>query len=408
MAIQGLRTSGNFATSERPLNWREGILLRYPNGSAPLTALTAAMKSRSVDDAEFNWWEKAVQTRQLTLGANLTTAGTEITVASGALSVKNGDVLRVNNTGELLRIAADPTSDTKLTVQRAYTGVVAATAVTYNGTGVNPTLAVIGSSYEEGSSAPTGVNFDPTKVYNYTQIFRNTLEATRTALKTRLRTKDQAKEAKRECLELHSIDMERAFWFGERFEGTKNGKPIRTTRGLLNWIDSGNIVTADTTTGWDMGDLETYMEQAFRYGSSEKMCFTGNIGMLTIQQIIRKAKGISWQLMSGDKEFGMNVSRLICPFGTLVLKTHPLFNQMPGGTTGTGAYYGVNSWLWILDMAELQYVYLKDSDTKYEPKLQDNGVDGLKSGYISECGLEVHHSLNHFLIKNLALAAAEA
>ena len=63
---------------------------------------------------------------------------------------------------------------------------------------------------------PTGVNYDPTKKYNYTQIFRNTLEMTRTASKTRLRTGDQVKEAKRECLELHSIEMEKGFIWGAK------------------------------------------------------------------------------------------------------------------------------------------------------------------------------------------------
>ena len=34
MTIQGLRTSENFATNERPENWRKGLLMLDPNGSA--------------------------------------------------------------------------------------------------------------------------------------------------------------------------------------------------------------------------------------------------------------------------------------------------------------------------------------------------------------------------------------
>ena len=98
----------------------------------------------------------------------------------------------------------------------------------------------------------------------------------------------------------------------------------------------------------------------------------------------------------------MNVSRLICPFGTVILKTHPLFNQLTGGTTGTGTYYGMNSWLFILDMAEISYTYI--DDTKYEKDLQANGQDGMKSGYLTEAGLEFHHPTAHFLIKGLATA----
>ena len=44
-AIAGLRGSGDFATDERPKDFREMILFRRPNGQAPLTALL----SRAVD-----------------------------------------------------------------------------------------------------------------------------------------------------------------------------------------------------------------------------------------------------------------------------------------------------------------------------------------------------------------------
>lgn len=407
MAILGLRTTENFVADGRPLNWRAGILMTYPNGKAPLTGLTAAMKDRTTDDPEFNWWEKAMQTRRLALGANMTLAGTTLTVTSGALGLKEGDILRVEQTDELMRVSADPSSDTSISVVRGVSGSTAAT-VTYNGSGINPNLVVIGSAYEEGSSAPTGVQFDPTKKYNYTQIFRNTLEFTRTAAKTRLRTGDQVKEAKRECLEIHSVDMERAFIFGKRHEGTLNGKPWRTTGGIISFIDSGNIktVTSDYGSGLTLAGLETYMYNIFKFGSSEKMCFLGNRAMLTIQQVIRLSTGASWNMTPGIKEYGMNVSRLTSPFGDLVLKTHPLFNQMEGGTTGTAAYYGMESWALILDMAEITYVPFTDSDTKYQAKLEENGVDGMKSGYLTECGLEVHHPKHHYLLKNLVAAAA--
>jgi hypothetical protein len=56
---------------------------------------------------------------------------------------------------------------------------------------------------------------------------------TRTASQTRLRTGDQVKEAKRECLEIFSVDMERAFWFGKK-GSTINGKPWRATAGVMS------------------------------------------------------------------------------------------------------------------------------------------------------------------------------
>lgn len=415
MAIQGLRTTANFVTDQRPKNWREGILLLEPNGKTPLLGLTSVMKKRSVDDAEYNWWEKLLSNRRMQLTSSataITTSNTTWTVASGASAVKEGDILLVEETGEAVRVAADPTSDTQVTVTRAWGG--SATALDTTANGKNPNIVVIGSVYEEGSLPPSGVNFDPTKRYNYTQIFRNTLEITRTASKTRLRTGDAVKEAKRECLQYHGIDMERAFWLGSRKETLINGKPARSAGGfkwLMDSYDAGSRVkdaVVDHATGVSMVDLEEYLYEIFQYGSTEKIAFCGNRSLLTIQQIVRK--NTHFNIQSGIKEYGMDISKLSTPFGTLVLKNHSLWNQSTGGTalSGTGAYYGMESWLAVMDMEYVKYVYLDGSDTKYEPVLQSNGLDGMQSGYLTECSLEIAQPQTHYLIKNLVAAKADA
>ena len=406
MAIQGLRDTSNFATDERPKNYREGMLHFNPQGSAPLTALSSLMKKRKVDDPEFYWWEKRLQSRRVALNAAIATTGvTTVTLVSGAKGFKQGDLLYVEATGEILAVTADPTTDVTLSVARGFAGTTAAT-VTIATAGTNPNITCIGSAYEQGSLAPTGVNFDPAKVYNYCQIFRQTLEMTRTASKTRLRTGDQVKEAKREAMELLFTDIERAFLMGKKTSTTQNGKPLYTMDGFENSVDVNNIVTADTATGCTMEALEGYLERIFRYGSSEKMAFTGNVGLLTINQIIRK--NTTWQIQSGLKEAGMTVSRLICPFGELVLKTHPLLNLLPGGTVGGTPYYARNSWLYVMDMANVQFVTFQDDDIKYQADLQNNGMDGMKSGFLGEISIEFHQSESHFLIKNLGKAAKDA
>lgn len=409
MALSGLRHTENFAADERPKNWREGILRLYPNGKMPLTGLTSMMSERSVDDPEFYWWQKQLDNRRIPLGGNLNSSSgiQTITVTAGAFKVKEGDLLQSEQTGEVMRVAADPGSDTTLSVQRAFGGTSAA-SVTYAGTGVNPNLLIIGSAYEENSHAPTGVNFDPSKAYNYTQIFRDTLEMSRTAQKTRLRTGDQVKEARRECLEYHGIAMELAFLFGERSETVLRGNPVRTMRGIVNWIDSNNIktVTSDYPGGLTATAFEEYMYNIFKFGSSDKLAFCGNRALLTMGQMVRKNS--QYQVFANEKLYGMNVTKFVSPFGELTLKTHPLLNQLGGGTTGTGPYYGRESWLFVIDQANLKYVYLKGSDTSYQGKLEAIGVDGMKSGYLTECSIEVHHPTTHYLLKNLVLAAGES
>jgi hypothetical protein len=408
MAIQGVRHTDNFVTDQRPKNWREGVLLLNPNGKAPLTGLTSGLRNQSTDDPEYNWWTKTLQDQRLTVDSDTTSSATSISVSADAQKLVKNHLLYAEETQEIMRVSADPSSGTSITVERGFGGTSAAALNAGSGSGVNPHLLVIGTAFKEGANAPTGLNFDPVKFYNYTQIFRNALEATRTAMKTRLRTGDQVKEAKREALEYHTIEMERAFFWGARNEATQNGKPIRTTGGIRYWVSnnaSDNIISRNGS-ATDLETFEGWMKDMFYWGSQEKMGFCGNEALLTIQQIIRK--NASYELVQGQKEFGMNVSRLISPFGTLVLKSHPLFNYSTGGSNNGGDYFGFNSALYVLDMENLRYRYLTDSDTKYLPDRQSNDLDGMKSEYLTECGLELHHPETFFIIEGLTNPAQDS
>lgn len=416
MAISGLRNSDNFVSGERPQNYREGLLRLYPNSAeamkAPLTALTSMMKSRVTDDPVFHWWEKKLDDRRFKLAASIGAGDTDLAVDTawkdnaGSFIAKKGDVIYVEQTGERMRVSADPVSNGVLTVQRGAAGSTA-TAVTITNAGVNPYMFIIGSAYEENSKAPPGVNYDPKEKYNYTQIFRNTLEMSRTAQNTRLRSTEQVKEAKRECLEIISIDMERAFIFGRRAATTGNGQPLRYTGGIIWYLETyapNNIVSVPSAT-LDADYLDFIMATIFKFGSNEKIAFGGLGALATLQGAVRKNG--HYTISAGEKEYGMRVIRLISPFGTLVFKDHPLFSQMDGGTTAGTPFYSMSNWLLILDMSNITYRYLTNSDLKYEPKLEDNDVDGMKSGYIAECGLEFAHPETHFLFKNVSIPAVD-
>lgn len=402
MAIAGLRTTANFSPAEvRPKDWREGILLQYPNGEFPLFALTSKMKKESVEDPEFNWFEKRFDARRLQVNGDVSGTSTKaVTVTKDAKVVVKGTLLYNEATKEILQVEADPTDDTSLTLIRGVAGTTAANIGDQN------QLLVIGTAFEEGSLAPTGQAYDPYKRYNYTQIFRRTLEMTNTAKETKLRTGDALKEAKREALEYISVDIERAFWFGNHYQDTFNGKPRRFMGGVLNQIPAANVFDASTKKdGVSYDDLETWMKDLFKYGSSEKMVFCGDLALLTIQKILRQTEGSTWRWEPSTKEYGMNVTRLSTPFGTLVFKTCPLFSQSTSsGLDGESPVYGFDSYAFVLDMAHVKYVYLKNRDLKYQADLTPVGMDGEKSGYIAECSIKIEFLENHGLIKNLAKA----
>lgn len=413
VGIQGLRTTTNVASNARAEDWRAGILKLFPNGDAPLTALTALMKSKKATDPIFHWWEKDMVQRRFLLGANLDAPAVQtqqtITLDANQMSAKTlkaGDVLLVEQTGERMYVAVDPSSDTALTVIRGIDNV-APQAVTYAGAGVNPYILVIGSAYEEGSMAPTGIGWDPADKSNYTQIFRQTYELTRTTDQTTLRTGSDYKEGMKDCLEALSIDMERAFWFGKKYATTRNNKPLRFTAGIRDQILSANSANVYAVAGTGEVDADWIFaecEKWFQYGSNQKMAFLGNGALLAINNAIRK--NVHFNMTSGATSYGMRVKKLETPLGDLILKTHPLFTNVPGGTTSGTAYPGQTNAMAILDVKDIEYRYLQD--IKKETNIQENGQDSKKDGYIAECGLELHHAAkSHFYITNIRTGVAD-
>lgn len=406
MPIQGFRHTGNFAADERPKSWREGILLRQPNGNTPLLALTNLMKSEKTSDPEYYWWEKPIQDRRLRVSEAIDAVetGFSIHAESNALLFKAGDVFVSPASGERFLMTANPTAANGADVVTLQRGFAGSTAAAWDPTiaGTHPYLIHIGSVYPEGSDRPKPTGNEPVKVRNYTQIFRDTFAATRTAMRTKLRTKDAVTEARRECLETHGLGIERAMIYGMPWEGTVPGssEPARMTGGILHYIPAENKQVADAATSMD--ELESYMERMFRFGSSQKLGFAGSTALLIIQQIIRK--NTNYQIFANETEYGMKVMRLVCPFGELVLKNHPMFNLDRQSTLAYGNSMAAS--LLVLDGANLRYRYV--DDTAYQPKLQANGIDGMESGFLTECGLEIHHGVTHFFLQDLKAPALDA
>ena len=67
MAVVGLRGTGDWATDERPKNFREMILWRNPNGQTPLTALLSKDEVGSTSDPEYAWYEEELNALRLTV-----------------------------------------------------------------------------------------------------------------------------------------------------------------------------------------------------------------------------------------------------------------------------------------------------------------------------------------------------
>lgn len=405
MAFLGMRGTGDWVANQRPENWREAILYLYPNGKAPLTAIMAAMSSEKTTDPIFHWWEKNLPDQRAVITGVYTDAGLTTPYVSGGVA---GDTLYIKmaltdvkkfmaSHQVLLRDADQLKTDvnTKVTATTengasSYLTVKLLEADDNNGSNYLATAdvaLVIGTINPEGGTSASSMMFDPTEYSNYTQIFKSALEHTRTAMKTKLRTGDQVSQSKKECLEMHSIEIEKAFIFGIKTSNTgSNGKPERTTGGVKSFL-STNVEDytklAGTKTWLNGGEewLDGLFEQIFRYGNQEKIALCGSGALLGIQKLA-KSNGF-FDLTAKTTSYGIKVLEWVTPFGVMNLKTHPLFSYE--ATTR-------NSML-IVDPTYLATRFI--DDTKYEPNVQANDLDGEKSQYISELGLELHFEKAH-------------
>src|SRR5262245_37287833 len=181
--VLGLRGTGDWTTGQRPENWREEILLQFPNSPVSLTALMSMLKVEVTTDPKFNIFTKALPNQRALVNGAQTSTDTSIELqgTTPGKVFKKGHSLINERTLEVIWVVSDPVApyDT-LTVVR---GKGSTAAAMNNGDG----LIVVGTHHQEGAAVPTAITYDPVLVTNYTQIFRTAVFLTRTAMATKLR-----------------------------------------------------------------------------------------------------------------------------------------------------------------------------------------------------------------------------
>jgi hypothetical protein len=177
--------------------------------------------------------------------------------------------------------------------------------------------------------------------------------------------------------------MEKAFIWGDAVESTgAAGLPLRGTGGILSFLttNKGNA-TFDQAGTLTEPELDTIMEAIFRYGSNQKLILAGSTLINAFSFFAKKGGNINLTPMSTT--YGMAISEYRSPFGSLMIKNHPLFSQHPVWR-GNGL---------IIDPQNI--IYRPLDDTKFIKNRQNNGDDASKDEFLTECGLEVHFEETH-------------
>lgn len=328
MAIQGIFASNQGMVGDRQGDFANGILTVNPTGTALLLMLSSGMQKEGAADVIFNWFEDV----HISGRAAVVSGGTTTTVvADDASYYVPGTVLMVEETGERMFVTA--TSGNSMTVIRGIGGssIVSLTNVMH--------LQQIGNAHEEASGIPTAKSQQGHPRLNFVQIFRNSWAITGTAKVINFKTGNRAARNKAQCGQYHAEDMERAFLWGYKHMGSLNGNQIRMTDGVVKQIQDYGGKSLSAATGGvagnlSMGDLSDWLQSIFSLNvkdqPNERIMIGGN-GVLAVINKMSLLDSV-YQITQGETKWGINVTTILTPFGTVKLMTHPLMNESPNWT----------------------------------------------------------------------------
>lgn len=373
------------------------IFLLEPNKHPLVTLLTnvgkvydgkawqgSSISKAAAGNPEFTWFEDVYGARYAKVAAAYTASAAAIDVtgagSSPAYIFTVGDVVKNARTGENFLVTAITDTDT-IAVTSAYGTTATAAGVAGDG------LFIVGNVSEENSGVRNVNTTRSTAQKNYTQIFKTTIALSETERNSDLYGGGDLPYQRAKKGTEHALDIERAFWFGEKKYDTSGtqGHPRRSTGGVLEFINAGNSFVQNQGGPLTAPDLNNFLREGFTYGNDEKMLFAGG---LVLQSINEMARG---QILTktGDTTYGVKISQWMTAFGTINIVHNPLFVEDYAG------------FAFLLDMESFRYRFLNNRDTKLMTNVQTPGLDGVVDQYISEVGLERKQAPRHALLKGV-------
>ena len=396
--------SGIFNANMNPaeLNTKSfaGTILRlFPNGSAPLFALSSQSGKAKAKASTHGYFSKTLSFIKTTSSAGDLVGATSLALVSTAGMTANM-VLQNTRTRENILITA-VTDPTHIAVTRGFGRVVAAAL------NAGDNLIQVGTAFMEGSNRPTARQLATVYIPNYTQIFRNAWGLTDTARASLAEAGySNIAESRKDCSMFHSIDAESAILFGQPKMDTTGAQPMHATQGIIDAIYQyapNNINAAGATTNYDQ--LVALVEEAWTYStdaSNPKMRagFCDSTAMKVMHQIARLSAMV--EVMQSETSFGMQFTKFKFYKGEINLIEHPLMNGLQTAATGN---------MLVMDLPALKLAYMDGRDTTAEEygaggKAVENGVDGVGGSLTSEFAVELINPYSCVYVTGLTAGAA--
>jgi hypothetical protein len=371
-----------------------------PNGTAPLFGLTALLKEETAYQFEHGYFSKTMIFPSLQLDGAILAADSTLTVDT-TVNVLPGMIMRMDSTNENILIT-NVIDATHVGVQRAVGTVFAQNAAD------NVQLWMVGNAYEEASLRPQSMVIVPTRITNYTQIFRNTWALSKTnAATSTIAGAGNTAESRQDCAAFHAADIEKALFFSQKFLGSRNGQPFHTMDGLISIITQnapGNITTLGATTNWTQ--LEAALDPAFNQMTDPKVpnmrvFFVGGTSRRVIHNICRLNS--TYFIQGNETSWGLQFDTIKTPRGTFNIVEHPLFNAF--GSASTWARMGIGVDLSTFNMAYLQGRRTENAEFNGTGQQVDNGIDAVGGTLTTETTCLIKNPAADVILLNFTAAA---
>lgn len=394
MALGTFNTNGLFYASFNPdqLNSRSfssSILRLFPNGSAPLFALTGEAGKKKAKAVEHGYFTKHLAVVRPTMNGAIANVGvTTFTVVSTAGIVPNM-VFQVPTTRENFRVLT-VASATSITVERSFGSVTGSTI------GAAEELILVGNAQTQASVRPTERSMKVVYVPNYTSIIRNAWALSDTARESMAEAGyNNIAENRQDCMIFHAMDFESQMIWGQPKSPAADattGKLIHATQGFIdamNQYASGNIQTAAATTNYS--ELVDLVDPAFAQSTSkdamgrrERVGFCDNKALKVLHDVGMNSADVNMEIT--ETSFGMEFTNFRTYRGTIRLLEHPMLTEMSNGTTGT---------MLVMDLPTVSVAYLGSRDVKSEEydgsdDSTGSGIDASGGSLTSEFATEFH------------------
>lgn len=339
------------------------------------------MMKAGTGNPEFKWFEDVYGGRYAKVSGTVSAAADQTVTLTGAGSSSGaifttGDTVKNARTGEVFTVGT-VASTTIVAATRGVGSTAAAAMADADG------LFIIGNASEENSGARNVNTTQTAPQSNYTQIFKTTIAVSNTEKAANLYGgKDLPFQRAKKGTE-HALDIERAFWWGEKGSDTGlYGHPRKFTGGIEEFINAGGSYVQNQSGPLTAPDMNTFLREGFTYGNDTKVMFAGGLVLQAINEIARG----QIQTKPLETTYGMKISTWVTAFGTVNIVHNPMFVQ------------DYASYAFMLDLECFRYRYMNDRDTTLKTNIQAPDADGQVDQYITEAGLERKQAPKHSML----------